>query len=189
MKKLYTLVFISFTFFLTSCNDNVYPRPRGNVRLEYPEAKYSLYHSNELKISFEKSNYTNITKMKKNWINLEYPKMKAKLHLTHLDVNNNIKKLISDVHKLTDEHKIKASGIIPHAYSNPEEHVYGVMYEIIGNSASNIQFYVTDSVSNLISGSLYFRAKPNADSLNPAIQYIKKDIITLLETLRWESNY
>jgi len=175
------------TLIFTSCEDNVYPRPNGEVRLEYPTAQYSPFYSEELSITFEKSNSAVVEKKKDNWINLNYPRMKAKLHLTHFVVNNDISKLISDVQKLTDEHKIKASGIIPHKYVNYEEKVYGVMYEIIGNSASNIQFYVTDSVSSIISGSLYFRSRPNSDSLSPAIQYVKKDIITLLETLRWEN--
>ena len=183
--KINILFFIVLLF--SSCDENTYPRPRGNVRLEYPTAQYSLYNSEELKMSFEKSDFVIIEKKKNNWVNLTYPNMKAKLHLSYFYVDNDIVKLIHDVHKLTDEHKIRASGIIPHQYSNADETVYGVIYEIIGNSASNIQFYATDSTSHLVSGSLYFYSKPNSDSLSPAIKYIKKDIIILLESLRWDS--
>ena len=171
---------------ISSCDENTYPRPRGNVRLEYPLAKYSSYHSDELKMSFDKSDYAIIEKKKSTWVNLNYPKMKAKLHLTYLDVDGNIVSLINDIQKLTDEHKIKASGIIPHQYYNEEKKVYGVIYEIIGNSASNIQFYATDSTRHILSGSLYFHSKPNSDSLSPAIQYIRNDIVTLLETITWD---
>jgi len=184
--KLKILVFTLLLF--NSCDEVTYPRPRGNVRLEYPTAKYSKYNSEELNVSFEKSDFAVIEKKKNNWVNLNYPTMKAKVHLTHFDVDGNIVRLISDVQKLTDEHKIKASGIIPHQYTNKDEKVYGVIYEIIGNAASNIQFYVTDSTQNLVSGSLYFRTRPNPDSLNPAVQYIKKDLIVLLESLRWKNN-
>jgi len=188
MKFIKTNIILLVIFFISSCDENTYPRPRGNVRLEYPIAQYSLYDSKELKMSFEKSDIAIIEKKRDNWVNLTYPNMKAKLHLSYFYVDNDIVRLINDVQKLTDEHKIKASGIIPHQYSNINEEVYGVIYEIIGNSASNIQFYATDSTSHLVSGSLYFYSKPNSDSLSPAIQYIKKDVITLLESIRWENN-
>jgi len=171
---------------LSSCDDNIYPRPRGNVRLEYPEAKYNTYHSDELRMSFQKSDQALAERKSDTWMNLYYPKMNSRIHMTYFDVDGNIVDLIRDINKLTDEHKIKASGIIPHQYSNPDAKVYGMVYEIIGNSASNIQFYATDSVSHIVSGSLYFRVRPNADSLRPAVQYIKKDIITLLETIKWD---
>lgn len=188
MKFLKIHIVILLVLFLSSCDENTYPRSRGNVRLEYPTAEYSLYNSDELKMSFNKSDYAIVEKKNDSWINLAYPKMKAKLHLSYFDVNGNIVSLISDIQKLTDEHKIKASGIIPHEFSNPEEKVYAVVYEIIGNSASNIQFYATDSINHIVSGSLYFRTRPNYDSLAPAIQYLKEDIVTLLESLKWKKN-
>ena len=186
MKIIKINIVLLLVLLLSSCDENTYPRPRGNVRLEYPTAKYSLYNSEELKMSFNKSDYAIVEKKNDNWINLAYPQMKAKLHLSYFNVDGNIASLISDINKLTDEHKIKASGIIPHEYSNQEDKVYGVVYEIIGNSASNIQFYATDSTKHIISGSLYFRSKPNSDSLAPAIQYVKQDIVTLLESLKWD---
>ena len=53
------------------------------------------------------------------------------------------------------------------------------MYEITGNAASHIQFHITDSTNNFIKGSLYFYAKPNYDSILPAVAYIKEDICIL----------
>jgi gliding motility-associated lipoprotein GldD len=187
MKFIKVLTILLFVVFFSSCDENTYPRPRGNVRLEYPMPQYSLYNTDELKMSFNKSDYAVVEKKDSSWINLSYPRMKAKLHLSYFDVDGNINGLIGDIQKLTDEHKIKASGIIPHQYTNDDQQVYGVVYEFIGNSASNIQFYVTDSTKHLVFGSLYFRARPNSDSLKPAVNYIKKDIVTLLESLKWNN--
>ncbi|MFT7352979.1 MAG: hypothetical protein ACI9XR_002770, partial [Flavobacterium sp.] len=39
---------------------------------------------------------------------------------------------------------------------------------------------------NFIKGSLYFYAKPNYDSILPAVNYIKEDILHLVETLEWK---
>ena len=33
---------------------------------------------------------------------------------------------------------------------------------------------------------VYFKVKPNYDSLLPAVNYIKKDILHLMETFKWE---
>ena len=35
-------------------------------------------------------------------------------------------------------------------------------------------------------GSLYFYSRPNYDSLLPALDYIEKDVIHLMETLEWK---
>ncbi len=79
----------------------------------------------------------------------------------------------------------KAEQIIPKDFINEEKRVFGSIFEITGNAASHIQFHVTDSTSNFIKGSLYFYAKPNYDSVLPAIDYIKEDILYLIETLEW----
>jgi len=35
-------------------------------------------------------------------------------------------------------------------------------------------------------GSLYFKARPNKDSLAPAIEFMKRDIIEMINTFQWE---
>ena len=61
------------------------------------------------------------------------------------------------------------------------------MCEISGNAASQIQFHVTDSSKHFLKGSLFFYSKPNYDSILPAVEYIKKDMIQMLETLQWNN--
>ena len=68
---------------------------------------------------------------------------------------------------------------------NEENKVYGVLYDIHGNSASNLQFFATDSIENFLRGSLYFNTIPNADSLQPVKDYIKEDLQNLIESLKW----
>ncbi|MEY4085507.1 MAG: hypothetical protein RL074_1294, partial [Bacteroidota bacterium] len=52
--------------------------------------------------------------------------------------------------------------------------------------ATNAQFYATDSTKHFVTGSVYFYAKPNFDSIMPATSYIKNDMQRLLETLKWK---
>ena len=70
-------------------------------------------------------------------------------------------------------------------YVDPLNTVYGMYYEVIGDAASQAQFYLTDSVQHFLTGSLYFRAKPNYDSIYPSAVYIQNDIRVLMESLRW----
>ena len=56
-------------------------------------------------------------------------------------------------------------------------------FHFVGDSPSNIQFYITDMSDKFINGSLFFDAKPNYDSLFPYIDYVRNDIkkwLTLL---------
>lgn len=91
-----------------------------------------------------------------------------------------------DAQNLTQKHTIKADEISSNLYENPEEKVYGMIYEIGGDAASQSQFYVTDSINHFVSGSLYFYAKPNYDSIYPAAEYLKKDIKRLMESIEWK---
>jgi len=60
-------------------------------------------------------------------------------------------------------------------------------YEVIGNAASPSQFYVTDSIKNFLLGSVYFKTKPNYDSILPAATYLRNDMRVLMESLKWDS--
>jgi gliding motility-associated lipoprotein GldD len=63
--------------------------------------------------------------------------------------------------------------------------VYGIVYDIRGNTASAVSFFATDSIQHFLSGSLYFSVQPNIDSLSPVIRFFKEDIVHLIETLKW----
>ena len=48
------------------------------------------------------------------------------------------------------------------------------MYELKGESASNIQIFITDSTRHFVTANLYFNTRPKPDSLAPAVDYIKR---------------
>ncbi|MGK0254007.1 MAG: gliding motility-associated lipoprotein GldD, partial [Mariniflexile sp.] len=98
----------------------------------------------------------------------------------------NLTNFLRDAQKFTLEHTIKADEIPVFPYQNKERKVYGVFSEVKGNVASPAQFYVTDSVKHFLTGSLYFNVKPNYDSILPAANYLQKDIIHIMETLKWK---
>lgn len=168
-----------------SCGDDAVPKPKAYLRLDYPEAIYKLYDSscpynfgiNSLATVKDKGN-CNIT--------LEYPKMKATVYLNYKPINGNLEALLRDAQTLTYKHTIKADEIQEQPFINDGKKVYGMFYQVGGNAATNAQFYVTDSTKHFLTGSVYFYAKPNFDSVLPAASYIKDDMRNIMETLKWK---
>ena len=54
-----------------------------------------------------------------------------------------------------------------------------------GEVPSQFQFFSTDSVHHFIRGALYFNTATKNDSLAPSIEFVKMDIIHMLNTLEW----
>jgi gliding motility-associated lipoprotein GldD len=180
----YTSLFIIISFLLISCGGELLPKPKGFLRLEYPKASYNQMQT-DCPYTFEKNELAVIDPKQNCWMNLEYPALNGTLHLSYVTVNGNLDVLLQDVQKLTYEHAVKADAIEPTVYENEVQGVYGMVYEVEGNAASQAQFYVTDSTKHFLTGSLYFNVRPNYDSIFPAVVYIKKDIRTLIESLKW----
>lgn len=187
MKNILFILLIFIGLFLSSCGGETFPKPKAALRLEYPEAQYKMYSGNsDCSFTFDVNSLSNIkSKGKSCDLDIEYPKMKATIYLSYKKVNNNIRNLLRDAQKFTYDHTIKADNIASNVFVNDTTRVYGMFYQVYGNAASQAQFYVTDSVSNFISGSVYFKVIPNYDSIQPASSYLEKDVRRIMESLRW----
>ena len=172
-------------FFVVSCNEDVLPKPKAYLSLEYPEKSYKKI-ALKRPYSFDVLKSTKIIDDKNNWLKIKYPNLKASIDITYRPVKNNLKELLTEAEKLVFKHAVKAEQIVPKDFVNPKKRIFGSLYEITGNAASHLQFHITDSTSNFIKGSLYFYAKPNYDSILPAVAYLKEDILKLVETLEWK---
>ena len=184
-KVLYLLLLI---FMISSCKDDRLPKPKGFLALDFPVAKYK-YFDPGCPFEFEVNDISIIQRAKANvpcWYNIHYPLMDATIFLTYQPVNNNIDSLLRDAQRLPLQHTIKADFIEGDVYSNPAQKVHGMLYEVEGNAASQAQFYITDSISHFMTGSLYFNQRPNYDSIMPASEYLKRDMMHLMETIRWK---
>ena len=177
--------FFTVLLAITSCKKEVLPKPSSYLRLDYPEASYAQFES-QCPFTFEMNADAIIKGEKECGFTISYPKMKATIYLTYKPVNGDINKLLRDAQKLTYEHVIKADDILEQPFLNPRQKVFGMFYQVDGNAATNSQFYATDSTKHFVTGSVYFYAKPNFDSIMPAASYIKNDMQRLLETLKWK---
>ncbi len=188
MKQLLinTCIIFGTLFLLFSCTKELKPRPDGYLRLEYPKAVYTRVAA-PCAFTFDKNNEAGIDKVKNCSFQIDYPGMKGRIYIDYKKVTaNNLDSLLRDAQKLTFNHTIKAEDIQENMIIDENKKVYGMFYQLIGNTATNVQFYATDSTRHFIVGSLYFYAKPNFDSILPAAHYIKADMLRLVETLEWK---
>lgn len=172
--------------FLASCSEEARPKPKGELRLEYPVAKYQPF-SSPCHFAFEHSAFSKIGEAKNPcWYNLYYPDMKANIFITYFPIKNDFTLHIKEVEKMVYEHTIRASAIETKSFAYPEKKVFGNFYELKGQSASNIQIYITDSTRHFVTANLYFKTRPKPDSLQPAVDYIKEDLMHLIESFNWK---
>lgn len=175
-------------FGLIACGDDYSIKPIGQLRLDYPDPVYKEFNEN-CPYTFEYSNISIEKEREKQcWYVLNYPELKANIFLTYFPISDSedLASKIKDSEKLVQEQTVKASYISPREFEFDDHKVYGTLFELGGESAVNLQFHATDSLRNLLTGSVYFSTPPNYDSLQPAIQYLKKDVIHLIETLEWK---
>ncbi|OFX70977.1 MAG: hypothetical protein A2X12_06490 [Bacteroidetes bacterium GWE2_29_8] len=185
------IYFFILVFFYSCNNENIeIPKEKSYFRISTPKNEYTKYHYKN-RYSFYKSTlaeivYDTIETRHKDWININYPKYSAKIHISYKVVNNNLNEYLDDSQNFVSKQIQKSTGINETVLGYPNKKVYGIIYDIGGsNVASPIQFYFTDSTNNFIRGSLYFNVFPNNDSLEPIIDFIKKDIYNIANSLEW----
>jgi len=184
IHKIFILIVLS-GIFLTSCKEEVFPKPQSYLHLAYPIADYHRF-SNDCPYSFAISKEATIEFQLGCNALIHYPKLNATVHITYRRVQNNLKQILEEADKLTTKHTVKADAILPQAFENKEHKVYGVLFDVQGQSASNVQFHVTDSSKHVLTAALYFKIKPNYDSIFPAVDYLKNDMMKMMETCEWK---
>ncbi len=177
--------------FFVSCvtpNKDPIPKPKSYFRIDFPNKQYTPI-KNIYPYFFERPTYSQIGKIPgspEGHIVLVFPKYKADLIIKYLLIDTSFTYLTEKIKSDAYYHSFKANSIDEKEFSNPNSKVYGITYEITGNSACNYLFYLSDSVNHMLTGELLIQAKPNYDSLKPTIDFIKSDIKHLIETFEWK---
>jgi len=176
---------------LISCNQEYLPKPLGYNRLILPPHEYTTL-PDSLPYSFEYSRHASLladtSRIRENfWIEIYYPDLKSNVHITYKAITNEklLKEFLDDSYTLTAKHQIKAYAINEVITKTPNGKT-AVIAELEGEVPSQFQFTITDSSKNFLRGALYFNTKVANDSLKPAIDYMKKDIMQIINTLEWK---
>lgn len=194
MIKNRLIILLLVTFGVLSCGRYSQPRPYGYYRIEVPDYSYRLTSLKGYPYQFEHAEIayidTAVDHAEPYWVDVVYPTLNARIHCSYKHIE---KSGVADLRHLTDDavrfvfdHAIKADAIPEQGFSHPEQHVYGVYYDLEGNTASPVQFFLTDSTRHFFRAALYYNAVPNADSLAPVNEAMRRDIHHLIESFRWQ---
>jgi putative hemolysin len=185
------MLFILSSFLLTSCDEEYTPKPKGFFRIALPAKEYKPFSASGCPFSFEMPVYASEARDSSPgsgpcFMDIQFPAFRATVYLTYKPVANDLQKLVEEHRSMTMKHIPKANAIDEEAYADPANRVFGSRYTVKGNAASSTQFYLTDSTSHFIRGSLYFYSLPQPDSIAPVLTFINGDIRHLVETFRWK---
>jgi gliding motility-associated lipoprotein GldD len=175
-----------------ACDRDYLPKPLGYNRLELPEPAYRSL-PDTLPYTFEYSKHAKLLDdssafNERYWIQIYYPTLKSNVHITYKALGKStklLKEYMNDAYTLTAKHQIKASAINEAITITPFGET-AVIAELEGEVPSQFQFTITDSTENFLRGALYFDTKVHNDSLAPAIDYMKRDIMHMINTMQWK---
>jgi gliding motility-associated lipoprotein GldD len=186
------LLTLTIVFILQGCEEEFSPKPRGYNRIDLPSHEYKKLEEDHPYI-FEYSVHAKILKdtsyiAEAHWIDIWYPDFKSNIQITYKSLAKEKKKLnelINDSYKLKGGHQKKAYAI-DEAIIRTENGKTATIFQLEGEVPSQLQFFVTDSTNHFLRGALYFRIATKNDSLEPVIEYMKEDVLHLLNTLEWK---
>jgi len=195
MKNIYCIITLLGVVTWTACRPKEpVPKPKGYYKIDLPSKTYRIFDSSAFPFTFEYPSYGIISRDNNQpkgeynpyWINIYFPEMDATIYLSYKQITRQepLEKLIDDSYRLSYAHNVKADYIKTPEFTT-DNGLTGIFYFVSGNAASAYQFYVSDNRKNFLRASLYFNISPNADSLKPAAEFLKKDMEHLVHTLKF----
>lgn len=197
-KTIWTVLFlVPCALFLTYCNSTyTQGKKKGFYKIEFPQKQYRVFDSAGYPYSFEYPVYGNIIKdstffgdkAEDWWINISFPRFNGKIHVSYKAIHGreNLDTLVTDAFKMAHKQHDDVSTGIEDSVMTTASGVEGIYFSLGGNTATANQFFLTDSTKHFLRGALYFDATPNADSLGIVNDFLKKDLLHLINTLKWK---
>ena len=181
------LIFNLAVLVFVSCANINTPKPYGYYRITVPDTAYMPFEEScPYSFALSRNAVVQPRADEPYWMDLWYPALDAKIHCSYKPVRNNLRELTNDALEFVYRNASFASSIPEREYAHPEAQVYGVLFDLEGNTASSCQFFVTDSMHRFFRASVYCNCQPNADSLAPVYEYLRKDVIKMVETFEWK---
>ena len=189
--KIKLIALSSIVWLMISCEQSYLPKPKGYNRIDLPEVEYQSL-PDTFPYQFEYSVHAKLLPdtswiSERYWVDLNYPYFDANVQLTYKPINRDslVEGYLNDSYRLTAQHNVKAYSIDEKVLFLKSGNVATVT-ELEGDVPTQFQFHITDSTQHFLRGALYFKTATKNDSLAPAIDYIKNDIVHLLNTLSWQ---
>ena len=195
----FLILFFALFVFCQSCEEPVFtPKPRGYPKVVYPEKAYQQFDQNYCNFTFEYPKYGVIERdttffderpTDPCWFDIYYPDFNCRLHCSYSPIadQESIDELKTDAFNLTDWHNKKATYIEDRPFRKMNN-VQGVLFEVEGPVASQVQFFMTDSLEqeHFLRCALYFYTQARPDSLAPVYDFLREDLDHMISTFAWK---
>ncbi len=195
MMRLIFVLAICIT--LIGCQDQSVPlpKPRSYPKIVYPERNFVAFEESYCDFEFQYPDYAEVSKDKyffeekpphECWFDINLKPFNGALHCSYIPLRNraHFDKMINDAFTMVGKHNIKAD--FRDDFPIQKGNVTGMLFELDGDVASKMQFYLTDSTDHFFRASLYFNSKVNTDSIAPIFGFVKKDVIKIIESFEWK---
>lgn len=177
---------------LSACEEVYLPKPRGYNRIDLPANAYQAL-PDTFPYKFFYSNYAQLTgdsnvNADRYWANLYYEDFDALIQITYKDLtvgDNQAGRLLTEAFELAMKHDMKAYGIEETLVALPRGQVASLT-QLEGEVPTQLQFFTSDSTNHFFRGALYFNTATKNDSLQPIINFIKKDVLQMLNSFEWK---
>lgn len=187
------LLAIVFLCSISACESSYLPKPYGYNKIILPQFTYQSL-GDSLPYKFEVNTLAIVNPdtgaLSENyWLDIDYPDFDASIQITYKPLFNRQKELqeyLRDAFNLTSKHQVRAYAIEESIIQTPHNKT-GVIAELSGEVPTPFQFFSTDSSYHFLRAALYFNTATKNDSLAPVIDYLKKDMIHMLNTLEWKN--
>jgi gliding motility-associated lipoprotein GldD len=209
------ILIAAVVLFLAACNSTYSSKKEGYFVIDFPEKKYQVFDEPGFPYSFEYPSYAKIVQDTSTffdnnpennyWRNIDFGQFNAKIYLSYKAIGgkslykiklpngaykdslgtNEYDRMIADAFKLTNKNEEKATRKSDSTFTT-STNISGMLFKLYGKVATYRQFFMTDTSKNFIRGALYFYASPNADSLQPVVNFLQKDIDHMINTFKWK---
>ncbi|MEO7176769.1 MAG: hypothetical protein ABIV51_12675 [Saprospiraceae bacterium] len=172
------------------------PKPRSYPKVVYPPKVYRPFTETYCPFTFQYPNYAEVQKdtsyfgkkpVNDCWFDLYIPNFDCRLYCTYYPIGTtkDLDQLVADAFKLGREHSSRANYIDEIPYHKSAK-LNGMIFDYDGPAATPFQFYLTDSTQHFFKAALYFNTQVRPDSLKPVTEFVKKDLIHLMNTFGWK---
>jgi gliding motility-associated lipoprotein GldD len=202
MKMAVSNIFVKFitrflVFFIPACNSNYTAgKKKGYFKIEFPEKSYKVFDLPDYPYTFEYPVYASVMKdtaffnekAGDYWINIDIPQFGGRIHISYKPImsRKNFDSLVQDGYKMAyKQHQEISTGIDDSVMKTPHN-VEGIYFSLHGNTATANQFFLTDSTKHFLRGALYFEATPNEDSIGIVNNFIRQDLMHLINSFDWK---
>lgn len=173
------------------------PKPKGYHYISLPEHSYKQLEG-DYPYTFRVSEQAVVEKdnhflAQPSWIEIKYPQFGAEIDISYKAIENNPDSLagfIATSHKLSYKHRTNATRIDEYeASAGLDQKINAMVFELEGEIPSPLHFYAHDIGENFFRAALYLNTSQKNDSLQPIIEYLKVDMIHLMNTLEWKRKW